>query len=211
MSAARALPRIFGFTSTEEYDPSGSRSSTGSVRSALTRHSSAAPESAAVHQSAQLKKFRSAISSQSSSSRRYSLRASDCSPAPLPATPPIAASTTACEAHSLMLTTRTFGYAGLSCPSAPAPANPNAAAFSLVSGASHSNPPVAISRQFPRNAPAVSSSATGAATWENSSLMGSYPSRWRAWVIPPDPGTLHDSSQQPHAVSVSVSRAATSS
>ena len=46
------------------------------MRSALTRHSSCAPESAAVHQSAQLKKFRSAISSQSSSSLRYSLRAS---------------------------------------------------------------------------------------------------------------------------------------
>src|SRR6266704_4789211 len=158
MSAALALPRIFGLISTEEYDPSGSRSSTGSVRSALTRHNSCAPESQAVHQSAQLKKFLSAISSQSASSRPYSLRASDCSPAPLPATPPIAASATACEAHSLMVTTRTFGNAGRPSSSAPAPANPNAAAFSLVSGASHSNPSIAISRHGPRNAPAASSS-----------------------------------------------------
>jgi hypothetical protein len=70
---------------------------------------------------------------------------------------------------------------------------------------------MAISRHGPRNAPAVSSSATGAATWENSSFMGSCPSRWRAWVIPPEPGTLHESSQHPHDASVSVSRAATSS
>ena len=156
-------------------------------------------------------KFRSAIRSQSSSSLRYSLRASDCSPAPLPATPPIAASATTCEAHSLTVTTRTFGNAGRSGSSAPVPANPKAAAFSGVSGASHSKPSMAISRHGPRNAPAVSSSATGAATSANSAFSGSYPSRWRAWVIPPDVGTLHESSQQPHAVSVSVSRAATSS
>src|SRR5260221_361022 len=86
------------------------------------------------HQSAQLKKSGWAISTKSSSSRRYSLRASDCSPAPLPATAPIAASTTACEAHSLTVTTRTFGYAGRSASSAPAPEKPNAAAFSFVSG-----------------------------------------------------------------------------
>src|SRR6266700_2272551 len=146
MSAALALPRIFGLISTEEYDPSGSRSSTGSVRPALTRHNSCAPESQAVHQSAQLKKFLSAISSQSASSRPYSLRARDCSPAPLPATPPIAASATTCEAHSLTVTTRTFGNAGLPASSAPVPEYPNAAAFSGVSGASHSNPSMAISR-----------------------------------------------------------------
>ena len=106
---------------------------------------------------------------------------------------------------------RTFGYAGRPGSSAAVPANPNAAAFSGVSGASHSNPSMAMSRHGPRNAPAVSSSATGAATPANSFFTGSYPSRWRAWVIPPDVGTLHESSQQPHAVSVSVSRAATSS
>src|ERR1019366_8222806 len=78
-SAARALPRIFGLTSTEVYDPSGRISRTGRVRSALARHSSCAPESEAAHQSAQLQKLRSAISSQSPSSRRYSLRASVCS------------------------------------------------------------------------------------------------------------------------------------
>jgi hypothetical protein len=38
-----------------------------------------------------------------------------------------------------------------------------------------------------------------------------HPSRWRAWVIPPEPGTADESSQQPHPVSVSVSRAAASS
>src|ERR1017187_9148739 len=143
--------------------------------------------------------------------RRYSLRASDCSPAPLPATPPIAASATAWEAHSLTVTTRTFGYAGLPASSALVPANPNAAAFCLVSGASHSNPSMAMSRQGPRNAPAVSSSATGTATSQNSAFSGSYPSRWRAWGVPPDVGTLHESSPQPPPLPVSVTRAATSS
>jgi len=47
MSAARALPLVFGFTSREEYDPSGRSSRKGSVKSALTRHSNCAPESAA--------------------------------------------------------------------------------------------------------------------------------------------------------------------
>jgi hypothetical protein len=37
------------------------------------------------------------------------LRARDCPPAPLPATAPIAASATACEAHSLTVTTRCAG------------------------------------------------------------------------------------------------------
>ncbi|QUQ65355.1 IS701-like element ISSav2 family transposase [Kutzneria sp. CA-103260] len=37
------------------------------------------------------------------------------------------------------------------------------------------------------------------------------PNLWRAWVLPPEVGTLHWSCQQPHMVSVSVSRAATSS
>jgi hypothetical protein len=116
-----------------------------------------------------------------------------------------------CEAHSLTVTTRTFGYAGRPELSAAVLANPNAAAFSGVSGASHSNPSMAMSRQGPRNAPAVNSSATGAATSANSCFMGSYPSRWRAWVIPPDVGTPHESCHQPHAVSVWVSRAATPS
>ena len=54
MSRSRALPVIFGATSTEEYEPSGSGSSSGKRRSDLTRHSSAAPVSSAAHQSAQL-------------------------------------------------------------------------------------------------------------------------------------------------------------
>jgi hypothetical protein len=128
-----------------------------------------------VHQPGQLKKFRPAISSQSSSSRSYSVRASDCSPAPLPATPPIAAPAITREAHSLMLTTRAFGYAGLPASSAAVPANPNAAALAFVSGTSHSNPSMAISRHAPKNAPAVSSSATGTATSANNFLMGSDP------------------------------------
>jgi hypothetical protein len=110
-----------------------------------------------------------------------------------------------------MVTTRTFGNAGRPASAAPAPEYPNAAAFSGVSGASHSKPSIAISRHALRNAPAVSSSANGTATPANSSRISSYPSRCRAWVIPPDVGTLHESSQQPHAASVSVSRAATSS
>ncbi len=57
-----------------------------------------------------------------------------------------------------MVTTRTFGNAGRPSSPGPAPEYPNAAAFSGVSGASHSNPSIDISRQTPRNAPAVSSS-----------------------------------------------------
>ena len=127
----------------------------------------------------------------------------------MPATPPISASATPCEAHSLTVTTRAFGNAALSSPAVPE--YPNAAMFSSVAGTSHSNPSIAISRHGPRNAPSVSSSATGTATCENSSLTGSKPSRRRAWVIPPDVGTSHDSSQQPQPCSVSASRAATSS
>ncbi len=52
-----------------------------------------------------------------------------------------------------MLTTRTFGNAGRSGPD---PAYPNAAALPGVSGASHSNPSMLISRHAPRNAARVS-------------------------------------------------------
>jgi hypothetical protein len=83
--------------------------------------------------------------------------------------------------------------------------------FPLVAGASHSDPSMAISRHRPRNAPRVSSSPTGAATCENNSRSGSYPSRCRAWVIPPDVGTSQASSQQFQSRSVPASRAATSS
>ena len=107
-----------------------------------------------------------------------------------------------------MVTTRTFGNAG--CSRAPA-GYPNAAALAGVSGTSSSNPSMAISRQWRRNAPRVSSPATGPATRSNSSSSGSGPSRLRAWVIPPEVGVLHESSQHPHDARVSVSRAATSS
>ncbi len=67
---------------------------------------------AAARQASQLKKFRSAISSQSSSRAGYRPRARDCSPLPFPPpAAPTAASTGACEAHSLTVTTRAFGYA----------------------------------------------------------------------------------------------------
>jgi hypothetical protein len=42
-----------------------------------------------------------------------------------------------------------------------------------------------IFRQFPRNAPGVSSVATGSATRANVSFTGSCPSGCRACVIPP--------------------------
>jgi hypothetical protein len=129
----------------------------------------------------------------------------------LPATPPIRASATACEAHSLIVTTRAFGNAAVPGSSPPVPANPNAAMFAPVAGTSHSNPSMAISRHGPRNAPRVSCPATGAATCENSSASGSCPSRCRAWVIPPDVGTSQASSQQSQSRSVPASRAATSS
>src|SRR5260370_989338 len=122
------------------------------------------PAPAAVPQPPQQSRSGARTSTASPPSRRDSLRASDCSPAPLPATAPIAVSTTACEAHSLTVTTRTFGYAGRSASSAPAPEKPNAAAFSFVPGASHSKPSIAISPPGPTNAAAVSSAAPRPAT-----------------------------------------------
>ena len=123
-----------------------------------------------------------------------------------PAAPAIAASTGACEPHSLTVTTRTFGNAAW--PAEP-DRDPNASRFAAVSGTSHSIPSTVISRHGPRNAPAVSRSATGTATWLNTSASGSGPSRCRAWVIPPDVGTSQSCS--PHSRSAPVSRAATSS
>jgi hypothetical protein len=107
-----------------------------------------------------------------------------------------------------MVTTRAFGNgAG---PAGPA-RDPKNARFAAVSGTSHSIPSTDISRQGPRNAPAVSRSATGTATWPNTAAIGSGPSRCRAWVIPPDVGTSQSRSQPPHPRRVSASRAATSS
>jgi hypothetical protein len=107
-----------------------------------------------------------------------------------------------------MVTTRTLGNAARSA----APAGyPNAAALLGVSGASHSNPSMAISRQGPKNAPRVNWSATGTATWEKMPASGSNPSRSRARVIPPDVGAPHLASQHSHTPSVPASRAATSS
>ena len=136
------------------------------------------------------------------------MRASACSPLPFPpAAGPVAASTAACEAHSLTVTTRTFGNAA----GPPGPArDPNASRFGPVSGTSHSIPSMDISRQGPRNAPTVSRSATGSATWENTSATGSGPSRCRACVIAPGVGS-HPRSQHPHHPSAPASRAATSS
>jgi len=54
---------------------------------------------------------------------------------------------------------------------------PNASRFAGVSG---SVPSTDISRRGPRNAPSVSSPATGSATRENSSATGPGPSRCRA-------------------------------
>jgi len=151
------------------------------------------------------------MSSQSSSSRGYRRRASARSPPALSAYGPIAASTAACEAHSLTVTTWALGNAPGE-PSFPAPGYPNAAAFAGVSGTSHAIPSMLISRHCPRNAPAVSIVATGLANCENSSAIGSGPSRCRAWVIPPDVGTRpQDFSQPPQSASVPASRAATSS
>ena len=130
----------------------------------------------------------------------------DCSPLPLPpAAGPITASTGACEPHSLTVTTRIFGNAAWSSP-----LTPKTARFGSVSGTSHSIPSTDISRHGPRNAPAVSRSATGPATRENTRATGSGPSRLRAWVTAPFVGTSQ-SPQQPHPRSASVSRAATSS
>ena len=124
---------------------------------------------------------------------------------------PIAASTAACDAHSLTVTTWALGNAP-GDPSFPALGYPNAAAFAGVSGTSQAIPSMLISRHRPRNAPAVSIVATGFATCENSSAIGSGPSRCRAWVIPPEVGARpQDSSQPSQSASVPASRAATSS
>jgi hypothetical protein len=70
---------------------------------------------------------------------------------------------------------------------------------------------MAINRHVPRNAPRVNSPATGTATASNTVLTGSTPNRARAWVIPPDVGTDHCSSQHPQPDKVSESRTAISS
>lgn len=108
-----------------------------------------------------------------------------------------------------MVTTLALGNAAAG-PSFP-PGYPNAAAFAAVSGTSHSSPSILIFRHGPRNAPGVSSVATGAATCVNVSLTGSCPSRCRAWVIPPVVTEACEPSQQPQSASVSDSRAQTSS
>src|SRR5262249_28286955 len=113
--------------------------------------------------------------------------ASDCSPLPFAAAAPIAASTGACEPHSLTVTTRIFGNAARSSP--PVPDEPKAARFLPVSGTSHSIPSTDIKRHGPRNAPIVSGPATRPATGENPPAIGSGPSRCRAWVIPPGVGS----------------------
>ena len=68
-----------------------------------------------------------------------------------------------------------------------------------------------IFRQAPRNAPGVSSVATGPATCANVSFTGSSPSRCRAWVIPPVVTAACESSQQPQSARASEIRAQTSS
>jgi hypothetical protein len=68
-----------------------------------------------------------------------------------------------------------------------------------------------IFRQLPRNAPGVSSVATGSATRANVSFTGSCPSRCRAWVIPPVVTRAWSSPKPPQSASVSVSRVQTSS
>ena len=87
----------------------------------------------------------------------YSRRASACSPLPFPpAAGPTAAATSACEPHSLTVTTRAFGNgAG---PAGPA-RDPKNARFAAVSGTSHSIPSTDISRQPPTRPCPVS--ATG--------------------------------------------------
>jgi hypothetical protein len=89
-------------------------------------------------------------------------------------------------------------------PSEP-PRDPNAARFASVSGTSHSIPSGDISRETPKNAPIVSSPATGSATCEKTPAKGSGPSRCRAWVIPPRVGTSQPASQQSQPRRVSVS------
>ena len=75
----------------------------------------------------------------------------------------MAASTAACDAHSLTVTILALGNAPCSW-SFPVPGYPKNAAFAAVSGTSHSIPSMLISRRRPRNAPAVTTSATGLAT-----------------------------------------------
>src|ERR1700677_1058067 len=150
------------------------------------------------------------MSSQSSRSRGYSVRARDCSPLPLDTHGPIAASTAACDAHSLTVTTLALGNAA-GAASLPVPGYPNSAASGSVSGTSHSSPSMLIFRHGPRNAPSVSSVAGGTATCVNSSSTGLSPSRCRACVSPPVVTMPCDRSQQPQSARVSDSRTQVSS
>ncbi len=78
-------------------------------------------------------------------------------------------------------------------------------------GISHSRPSMLIFRHGPRNAPGVSSVATGLATCANTSLTGSCPSRCLACVSPPVVTVACDGSQQPQSARVSDSRTQVSS
>ena len=118
---------------------------------------------------------------------------------------PIAASTGARDPHSQTVTSRTFGNGPSFAPA------PNASRFAGVSGTSSSVPSTDISRHGPRNAPSASSPATGSATCENSSAIGSGPSRCRAWVTAPFVGGSHRWSHDPQLRSAPVSRSTTSS
>ena len=138
------------------------------------------------------------------------MRARDCSPLPLDTHGPIAARTSACDAHSLTVTALALGNAA-GAPSLPVPGNPNAAMFAGVAGTSHSSPSMLIFRHGPRNAPSVSSVAGGTATCENTFSTGSYPSRCRACVSPPVVTVPCEESQQPQSASVSDSRVQVSS
>jgi hypothetical protein len=127
------------------------------------------------------------------------------SPLPVPdPAGPSAASSGACDAHSLIVTPRTWVT---EASPAAVPGRPNTAMFSFDASASKVSPSMLTTRHRPKNAPAVSSSATGRATRENSSSNGREPSRFRALVSPPERG----SKPSPQSASTPAIRSATSS
>src|SRR5665811_2355544 len=83
--------------------------------------------------------------------------------------------------HSANATTRAWGKAARSPLFTPG--RPNHSALVGVSATSRHDPSIATSRRPAKNAPRVSGVAIGVATVSNSTWIGSYPKRSRAWKI----------------------------
>jgi hypothetical protein len=93
--------------------------------------------------------------------------------------------------HSVSVTTRARG-------NTPPLGLPNSLVFSSVSGGSNTMPSSDTSRRRAQKASKVSLDATGTAIRSNNVFTGSNPNRCRAWVMPPEVGSVHEGSHDLH-------------